>query len=136
MNNYGTFRREAELQIECLISDHFEEFCKKDTANVETIDAIYMEEIAPWITMFSDPEDDELSSQESLIASKFATAWLAENGIERLTYWMRPADYCTKADFNRAKKALKEFIEEQINIDFGSREAMTIWERENALLGI
>lgn len=136
MNDHTTLREVAEREIECLISDYYDEFCKKDTANVETIDAIYMEEIAPWITEFSDLEDDELAPQESLIASKYATAWLAENGLERLKYWMRPGDYCTKADFNRAKKALKAFIEEQIRIDFGTREAMNNWERENAMLGI
>lgn len=136
MNIHHNLRHEAELMIAVLISDYYDQYCKKDTANVETIDAIYVEDIAPWITDFSDPEDDELCAHESEIASKYATAWLANNGLGELKKEMRPGEHETKADYNRARKALSAFIEEQIRIDFGTREALNYWEADNAWLGI
>lgn len=93
------------------------------------IDNYWTEDVYPYAIHHrnvNDPDSSEYE-EETLECSKAATYWNAKHGMSVMKKYVK---HCiSQLEWRQLTAAFTEWLEEQIKIDFGSREKMLEWKK-------
>lgn len=93
------------------------------------IEAYWLENVYPYAIHHRKPDNPDSSEyeEETLECSKTATYWNAKHGMSIMKKYVKR--HLSQLEWRQLTAAFTEWVEEQIKIDFGSRENMIEWKK-------